>query len=241
MNLLARRFGVGSNRNLIQRQFQDRTQKPDESHIQFLDALEGLRSQGFAEESENTRRYEILQRFMSGVRDERLREYISCQFAQESKLDNPPTVETLRFSVQEYLKLKATAAPRYERQNLPPQQQNYRYNNRGQYNQPDQLLPPADQQVPHHQPFQQQAQAQRQPMQHQQQQERQQPPFKPSVRGCYNCGDNSHFAADCPLRDKARKPVQQANSCRYNPTGPWSCPSYPTGICLLYTSDAADE
>ena len=36
MNLLARCFGVGSNRNVIQRQFQDRTQKIDESHRQFL-------------------------------------------------------------------------------------------------------------------------------------------------------------------------------------------------------------
>ena len=86
---------------------------------------------------------------MSGERDKRLREYISCQFAQEGKLDNPPTVEALRFSVQEYLKLNTTAAPRYERQNPPQQQQqNYRYNNPGQYNQPDQLQPPANKRAP---------------------------------------------------------------------------------------------
>ena len=26
---------------------------------------------------------------------------------------------------------------------------------------------------------------------------------------CFNCGEPSHFLADCPLKDRGRKPVQQ--------------------------------
>ena len=45
--LLARRFGTGSNKIQIQQQFRTRNQSPDEDYMQYLDALEGLRSQGF--------------------------------------------------------------------------------------------------------------------------------------------------------------------------------------------------
>ena len=55
---------------------------------------------------------------------------------------------------------------------------------------------------------------------------RQQPP-----RACFNCGDPSHFVADCPLKDRARKPVQQlVNSCRMISAGEWTCPSEPHGM-----------
>ena len=101
--LLARRFGTGPNRSHIQRQFYARNQEPEEDHMRYLDALEQLRNQAFPSESIETRRLEILQKFIEGARDEKLREYISCQFAQEEQLDNPPTVEALRFSVTQYL------------------------------------------------------------------------------------------------------------------------------------------
>ena len=36
---------------------------------------------------------------------------------------------------------------------------------------------------------------------------------------------------DCPLKDRARKPVQQqVNSCHTNPSGGWTCPSQPHGV-----------
>ena len=55
---------------------------------------------------------------------------------------------------------------------------------------------------------------------------RQQPP-----RAFFNCGDPSHFVADCHLKNRARKPVQQlVNSCRTNPAGEWTCPSNPHGM-----------
>ena len=49
-------------------------------------------------------------------------------------------------------------------------------------------------------------------------------------RACFNCGDPSHFVIDCPLRDRARMPVQQqVNSCHTNLSGGWTCPSQPHG------------
>ena len=65
----------------------------------------------------------------------------------------------------------------------------------------------------------------------------QQPPQQPVAnrqqlaRACFICGDPSHFVADCPLKDRARKPMQQlVNSCRTNIAGEWTCPSNPRGI-----------
>ena len=64
-----------------------------------------------------------------------------------------------------------------------------------------------------------------------------QPPQQPVAnrqqqpRACFNCGDPSHFIADCPLKDRARKPMQQlVNSCRTIVAGEWTCPSNPRGM-----------
>ena len=54
--------------------------------MQYLDALEGLRSQGFPQESITTKRYEILQHFMEGVRDPVLRRELAIVYASESFL-----------------------------------------------------------------------------------------------------------------------------------------------------------
>ena len=67
--------------------------------MQFLDVLEGLRSQGFPQEPETTRRYEILQRFTEGVRNQDLRRYLAGHYADEHLVDDPTTVEALRYTV----------------------------------------------------------------------------------------------------------------------------------------------
>ena len=67
--LLSSRFGAGGNRMQVRQTFQSRVQQEKEDWMQYLDALEGLRSQGFPQESITTKRYEILQRFMEGVPD----------------------------------------------------------------------------------------------------------------------------------------------------------------------------
>ena len=66
--LLARRFGTGSSKIQTQQQFRTRNQSNDEDYMQYLDALEGLRSQVFPNKEATVRRYEIMQRFMEGVR-----------------------------------------------------------------------------------------------------------------------------------------------------------------------------
>ena len=69
--------------------------------MQYLDALEGLRSQGFPDEPITTRRYEILHRFMDGVSDPVLQRELTVVFATEAYSADPPTVDSLRFTVQE--------------------------------------------------------------------------------------------------------------------------------------------
>ena len=207
--LLARRFGTGSNKIQIQQQFRTRNQTPDEDYMQYLDALEGLRSQGFPNEEVAVRRYEIMQRFIEGVRSFELKRNLALMYAQEQYVDTPPTVEALRFTVQQYLRMRVSA--RLENYPAPQQQQQQPP---VAANQQSQMQAPAPQ-APAAQHLPQQPAAFRQQPQ----------------RTCFNCGDPSHFVADCPLKDRARKPVQQAvNSCRTNLAGEWVCPSNPRGM-----------
>ena len=80
--------------------------------MQYLDALEGLRSQGFPAEPITTRRYEILHRFMDGVSDPVLQRELTVVFATEAYLADPPTVESLRFTVQELQRSRHQQRPR---------------------------------------------------------------------------------------------------------------------------------
>ena len=99
--LLSSRFGAGGNRMQVRQTFQSRVQQEKEDWMQYLDALEGLRSQGFPQESIITERYEILQRFMEGVRDPVLRRELAIVYASETFLTEPPTVESLRFTTRQ--------------------------------------------------------------------------------------------------------------------------------------------
>ena len=99
--LLSSRFGAGGNRMQVRQAFQSRIQHEKEDWMQYLDALEGLRSQGFPQEAITTKRYEILQRFMEGVRDPALRRELAIVYASEVFLTEPPTVESLRFTTQQ--------------------------------------------------------------------------------------------------------------------------------------------
>ena len=98
--LLSSRFGAGGNRMQVRQAFQSRIQQEKEDWMQYLDALEGLRSQGFPQEAITTKRYEILQRFMGGVRDPALRRELAIVYASEVFLTEPPTVESLRFTTR---------------------------------------------------------------------------------------------------------------------------------------------
>ena len=89
--LLARRFGTGYNKIQIQQQFRTRNQSPDEDYMQYLDALEGLRSQGFPNEEVAVRRNEIMQKFIEGVRSFELKRNLALMYAQEQYVDCTPT------------------------------------------------------------------------------------------------------------------------------------------------------
>ena len=125
-------------------------------------------------------------------------------------MEAPPTVEALRFTVQQYRRMRGSSRP--ENHEMVPQQP--------QPNQQPKLplaVPPPVQpaQPPVLQPPLQQAAPYRQQPQ----------------RACFNCGDRSHFVIDCPLKDRARKPLQQqVNSCHTIPSGGWTWPSQPHGI-----------
>ena len=99
--LLSSRFGTGSSRWPVRQAFRLRNQLEKEGLMQYLDALEGLRSKGFPDEPITTRRYEILHRFMDGVSDPVLQRELTVVFATEAYLADPPTVESLQFTVQE--------------------------------------------------------------------------------------------------------------------------------------------
>ena len=81
--LLARRIGTGSRKIHIQQQFRTRNQNHEEDYLQYLDALEGLRSQGYPNEEVTVRRYEIMQRFIDGVRNFELKRNLALMYAPE--------------------------------------------------------------------------------------------------------------------------------------------------------------
>ena len=98
--LLASRFETGGNRMQVRQAFTTRQQSDTEDWMQYLDGLEGLRSQGFPEEPVTTKRYEILQRFIEGIRDPVLRRELSNIYASETTVSEPPTLESLQFTTR---------------------------------------------------------------------------------------------------------------------------------------------
>ena len=92
--LLASRFGTGANCMQVRQAFATRQQSDRKDWMQYLDALEGLRSQGFPDEPVTAKRYEFLQRFIEGVRDDPiLQRELSIIYASETTVTEPPTVE----------------------------------------------------------------------------------------------------------------------------------------------------
>ena len=112
LRLLNNRFGTGASKALIRTSFASRMQKPEESLMQYLDALESLRSKGFPDESTATRRYEIMQRFIKGVRSSELNSMLSIKYSDEKFIEDPPTEEQLRFTVHEFSRMREYTHPR---------------------------------------------------------------------------------------------------------------------------------
>ena len=98
--LHARRFSTESTWIRIQQQFRTRNQNSDKNYMQYVDAHESLRSQGFPKEEVAVRPYEIMQKFVEGVRNNELKRTLAPMFAQEKYVEAPPAAEALRFRVQ---------------------------------------------------------------------------------------------------------------------------------------------
>ena len=180
-----------------------------EDWMQFLDVLEGLRTKGFPDEPIATRRYEMLQRFIDGVSDPTLRQELAVVYAAESYLTDPPTVESLRFTMRQLQRHRHTTSKHYDPR--------YAMRSRPHLFMPGKMVHPApclpQNLLP---PNLGQRDAKQSPGV---------PPGPASVKqapipqqparviplGMYfNCGLAGHFARECPNRDQARKPVARA-------------------------------
>ena len=114
--LLASRFGTGGNKMHFRQTFMSRVQQDKEDWMQYLDALKGLRTQGFPDEHITTRRYEILQRFTDGVNDPTLRREMAVVYAAEIYLTEPPSVESLRFTTRQLQRHRSSSSKPYDPQ-----------------------------------------------------------------------------------------------------------------------------
>ena len=85
--LLAHRFGTESSKIHIQQQYRTRNQNSEEDDMQYLDVLEGLRSQGYPNEEATIQRYEIMQRFIEGVGNFELKRNLALMYAPEQHVD----------------------------------------------------------------------------------------------------------------------------------------------------------
>ena len=79
--------------------------------MQYINALEGLRSQGCPIQEVTIRQHKIMQRFIEGVRNLELKRNIALMYAPEQYVEAPPTVEALRFTVKQYLRMHGSFRP----------------------------------------------------------------------------------------------------------------------------------
>ena len=95
ISLLSRRFRAGIGKAQLRNSLMTREQRRNENLMQFLDALENLRSEGYPEDTAVSRRYEFIQRFIQGVQNSECHRVLAEKFSQTKFMDEPPTEEEL--------------------------------------------------------------------------------------------------------------------------------------------------
>ena len=68
-----------------------REQRSGENLMQFLDALESLRSKRYPEDTATRRSYEIMQRFIQGVQSSEFHRVLVEKFSEAKFMEEPPT------------------------------------------------------------------------------------------------------------------------------------------------------
>ena len=170
----------------VRQVFPTRQQSEKVDWMQYLDALERLRSQEFPDELVATKRYERLQRFIEGARDTTMRRELSIIYTSETTVTDPPTVESLQFTTrQQQLSWPKPSHPLHAMRSsphpfvpLPPNKMVL----------PQRVLPPPSSNAP--------ADPAAAP-----------PVVRVPLGACVNCCQIGHFARDCPTRDQARSPT----------------------------------
>ena len=77
-----------------------------------------------------------MQRFIEGVRSFELKQNLALMYAQKQYVDTPPTVEALRFTVQQYLRMRGSARTETYPASPQPQQQPISTNQQNQIQAP---------------------------------------------------------------------------------------------------------
>ena len=93
--------------------------------MKYVDALEGLRSQGFRNEDEVIWRSLIMQKFMNCVRICEIKRNLALMYPYGHYLEEPATIEAIRFTIERYLRVRGSARTRHypAAQYLNPQTQ----------------------------------------------------------------------------------------------------------------------
>ena len=175
----------------VRKAFPTRKQSEKEDWMQYLDTLEGLRSQGFPDELVAFKRYEILQRFIEGVRDTTLRRELSITYASETTVTDPLTVvESLRFTTRQLQRNRPKPSQPYDpRHALRSRPHPFVPLAPNKMVLPQGVLPPPP---PSNAPANPAAEP---------------PAIRVPLGVCFICAQICHFARNCPTRDQPRKPT----------------------------------